>query len=64
MLQFFNKLIDLKRDEKGVTALEYGLIAALIAVVIVGAVSNLGGYMKTTFEHIGYKIDDANKNNQ
>ena len=30
------------RDEEGVTAIEYGLIAALIAVVIIGAVTNVG----------------------
>jgi pilus assembly protein Flp/PilA len=39
-------------DEKGVTALEYGLIAALIAVVIIGAVTTLGGNLSTTFTNI------------
>ena len=33
MLQYLNTLLELKRDKKAVTALEYGLIAALIAVV-------------------------------
>ncbi|MEO6199394.1 MAG: Flp family type IVb pilin [Sphingomicrobium sp.] len=33
----------LKRDERGATAIEYGLIAALIVVAIVGALSGLGG---------------------
>jgi len=36
-------------DEDGVTALEYGMIAALIAAVIVGAVKTLGGDIKGTF---------------
>ena len=31
------------RDESGATAIEYGLLAALIAVVIIGAVASLGG---------------------
>lgn len=56
MLQFLNKLIELKRDEKGVTALEYGLIAALIAVVIITAVTTLGNQLSTTFTNIGTKL--------
>ena len=53
MLQYINKLIELKRDEKGVTALEYGLIAALIAVVIITAVTTLGSNLSKTFTNIG-----------
>ena len=52
MLQYLNTLIALKRDEKGVTALEYGLIAALIAVVIITAVSTLGTSISSTFNGI------------
>ena len=33
----------LSRDNRGATAIEYGLIVALIAVAIMGALSNLGG---------------------
>ena len=36
----FNKL---RRDKRGATAIEYGLIVALIGVAIMGALSNLGG---------------------
>ncbi len=39
-------------DEEGVTALEYGMIAALIAVVIVTAVTNVGTDVKLAFEKI------------
>lgn len=56
MLQFLNKMAALKRDEKGVTALEYGLIAALIAVAIIGAVSTLGANLSTTFTNIAGKV--------
>ncbi len=52
MLQYLNTLVALKRDEKGVTALEYGLIAALIAVVIITAVSTLGTNLSGTFNGI------------
>lgn len=41
----------IKREE-GVTAIEYGLIAALIAVVIIGAVQLIGGNLNTTFTTI------------
>ncbi|MDQ0677557.1 pilus assembly protein Flp/PilA [Arthrobacter pascens] len=39
----------LHRDEKGATAVEYGIMVALIAVVIIAAVTLLGGSMKETF---------------
>lgn len=43
-------------DRKGVTALEYGLIAALIAVAIIGAVETLGGGLSSTFNAITAKL--------
>ena len=43
------------KNESGATAIEYGLLAALIAVVIIGAVSALGGTLRTTFTNVdGY----------
>ena len=44
------------KDESGATAIEYGLIAALIAAVIVGAVSAIGGKLNTTFTGINSKL--------
>jgi pilus assembly protein Flp/PilA len=38
--------------EKGVTAIEYGLIAAGVAVVIIGTVQGLGTNLKTTFASV------------
>jgi pilus assembly protein Flp/PilA len=43
---------NLRTDKRGVTALEYGLIASLVAVVIIGAVTLLGSNLSTTFNHI------------
>jgi len=40
------------KDESGATAIEYGLIAALIAVVIIVAVTQLGEEVKGTFEDV------------
>jgi len=39
-------------DENGVTAIEYGLIAALVGVAIVGAVTGLGTELKVTFNKV------------
>ena len=41
-----------RKDEDGVTAIEYGLIAALVAVVIIGALGTLGGQLTTTFNSV------------
>jgi pilus assembly protein Flp/PilA len=43
-------------NEKGVTAIEYGLIAALIAVVIITAVTLIGTNLSTTFNGIATKL--------
>jgi pilus assembly protein Flp/PilA len=40
------------RDESGATAIEYGLIASLIAVVIIGAVSAVGTSLTATFTRV------------
>ena len=43
-------------DDSGATAIEYGLIAGLIAVVIVTAVSTVGTKLTNTFTNIGNKL--------
>ena len=52
MLNFIN-------DENGATAIEYGLIAALIAVVIIGAVTQLGEQVAGTFTHVSDSMSTA-----
>jgi pilus assembly protein Flp/PilA len=47
---------NLLKGESGVTAIEYGLIAALIAVVIIGAVTSTGTGLKTTFTTLSAKL--------
>lgn len=58
MLQIMTKVAALKLDKKGVTALEYGLIAALIAVVIIGAVTELGNNLSGTFRNIAGHVNN------
>jgi pilus assembly protein Flp/PilA len=45
------------KDESGATAIEYGLIAALIAVVLVGALTALGTNLSTTFQNVSNAIN-------
>ncbi|HEX3972056.1 MAG TPA: Flp family type IVb pilin [Methylovirgula sp.] len=52
-MTMFRKLF---RDESGATAIEYGLIAALIAVAIIGAATTVGTNLGTTFTTIGGKL--------
>jgi pilus assembly protein Flp/PilA len=44
------------RDESGATAIEYGLIAALIAVVIITAVTAVGTQLSSTFNTISTSV--------
>jgi pilus assembly protein Flp/PilA len=51
---------DLYRDQSGATALEYGLIAALVSVAIIGALTQLGGALSGIFNEVGGRMDTAN----
>jgi len=53
MSNIFSRFV---RDESGATAIEYGLIAALIAVVIIGAVSAVGTGLSTTFTTVSSSV--------
>ena len=53
------KLMRFLKDEDGVTAIEYGLIAALIAVVIIVAVTAVGGALQDTFEEVQTALEGA-----
>ena len=44
-------------DESGATAIEYGLIVALIAVVIVGAITTIGTGMGEKFQEVSDKVN-------
>lgn len=49
MIKRFVKLIN---DSRGATAIEYGLIAALIAVAAIGAMTSVGQKLGTTFNNV------------
>ena len=56
-MKFINKLF---RDEAGATAIEYGLIAALIAVAAITAMQGLGSELQTTFNTTSSAMAGAN----
>lgn len=58
MKNFVSRFI---KDESGATAIEYGLIAALIAVVLITALSTLGGNLKDKFTKVS---DEVAKNRE
>jgi pilus assembly protein Flp/PilA len=47
----------LRRDDRGVTSVEYGLLVALIAIAIVGTVGAFTGALKSVFQSIGGSIN-------
>ncbi len=54
------KLMRFLKDEDGVTAIEYGLIAALIAVVIIVSVKAVGTQLGLTFDTVKVALEGAN----
>jgi len=49
MTKFLNRFV---ADESGATAIEYGLIAALIAIVLIAAMNTLGSKISGTFDKV------------
>lgn len=47
------------KDESGATAIEYGLIAALISVAVIGGATMVGDELETTFNTIGDELKAA-----
>ena len=50
---------NLLQDESGATAIEYGLIAALVSVAAVGALSAMGGSLTSMFTKVSTTLDSA-----
>ncbi len=56
MISLFNRFM---QDESGATAIEYGLIAAVIGVGIITALGNVKGALNTKFNDIGTNLNSA-----
>lgn len=59
MKNLMNNMKRFMRDEEGVTAIEYGLIASLIAVVIILSVTSVGTQLKAVFTSIATALTPA-----
>lgn len=57
MSKLFQRFV---RDESGATAIEYGLIAAIIAVGLIASLQTLKGNLETTFNKVGTAVQNAN----
>ena len=55
----FAKMIAFVRDEDGATAIEYGLIAALVSVAAIGALSALGDSLNVIFDMVSSELTSA-----
>ena len=51
------RFVKLLKNTKGATAIEYGLIAALIAVAAIGAMTSVGGKLNTTFNNVSNSLN-------
>lgn len=58
MAKFSKLMTRFTRDENGATAIEYGLIAALIAVVIIGALTVLGTTLDSKFNEVSNSLNN------
>ena len=56
----FKLIRKLRKDQEGATAIEYGLIAALIAVAAIGAMTALGGSLQQIFTTASSQLNTAN----
>ncbi|MBW7837702.1 MAG: Flp family type IVb pilin [Sphingomonadales bacterium] len=54
-----NLMKRLRKNEAGATAIEYGLIAALISIVAIGALTNVGSSLSTTFTTVNDELATA-----
>ena len=54
------KFVKMIKDTKGATAIEYGLIAALIAVAAISAMQGLGSQLSTTFNNVSTSMAGTN----
>ena len=52
-----SKFLKLIKSSKGATAIEYGLIAALIAVAAIGAMQGIGNKLNSTFNNVSSQLN-------
>jgi pilus assembly protein Flp/PilA len=56
ILQNVRDVMQIVRDSRGATAIEYGLIATLIAIAAITSMTSVGGKLKTTFNNVSTNL--------
>jgi pilus assembly protein Flp/PilA len=56
MMRHPNRLTRLFREQDGATAVEYALIAGLVSLAVIGALTGIGSSLDTVFDHIASVI--------
>jgi pilus assembly protein Flp/PilA len=59
MFRIFRRL---RKDEDGATAIEYGLVAGIISIVIITTITMVGSRLESVFSFIGSSLDDPLQN--
>ncbi|HJR23086.1 MAG TPA: Flp family type IVb pilin [Dongiaceae bacterium] len=59
MFRIFRRL---RKDEDGATAIEYGLVAGIISIVIITTITMAGSRLEAVFSFIGSTLDDPLQN--
>lgn len=54
------KFFDFFRNESGATAIEYGLIAAIVSTAIIASLKQISGTLQTTFNNVGTNMQTGN----
>lgn len=58
-----NLIKSFAKDESGATAIEYGLIAALLSVAIIAAITSVKGELQATYSNVAIELGNANAEN-
>jgi pilus assembly protein Flp/PilA len=59
-MKVLNLFRRLGKDEEGATAIEYGLLAALVAVALITVLGTMSGELEATFQNVQDELADAN----
>ena len=58
-LKYFGKITEVLKDESGATAIEYGLIAALVSVAAIAALTAMGSSLEQMFNKVSLELSGA-----
>ena len=58
----FNALQDVLTDESGATAIEYGLIASLVSIAAIAALTSMGSSVEQMFTEVADRLENVNNN--